>query len=174
MFSPVIKAYLCLGLGLLAILLSAVVYTYTVADLTEVEISAVKSSKPNKVKKENAALHTTLVEGDVMFDFHGGTIAAPILGCVLIAATISLSAVKFRSWGRKPAAVAGAQNPQPQAPAPTSLVSFPTPAPCAQETTAGQGARTRELEQAVSKIIAKERSTCFHNSLQDPGHESVM
>jgi GMP synthase-like glutamine amidotransferase len=113
MVSLVIKAYLCLGMCLLAIVLSAVVYTYTATDLTEVEISAVEVSKSNKVKIDNAALHTTLVEGDVMFDLHGGTFGAAILGCVLLVATISLSAVKFRSWRQNPAAGASAQHPQP-------------------------------------------------------------
>jgi hypothetical protein len=100
-----------------------------------------------------------------MVDLHCGTVSAAILGSLMLIAIVSLSAIRLRSWKREPVAQANRTGPpslavetqslQPQVPAPTCL-------PGTQETAVvGKDTRDQEIEQAVLKILAAEKSCHF-------------
>jgi hypothetical protein len=99
MISGAVKVYLLLGVCFIAIVLMIAVYSHTTADVTAVKIEAIKNPSPKKIAIETTGVNNTntLVEGDISLDLHGSTIAALILGTVILVGTVSLSSVKIIS-----------------------------------------------------------------------------
>jgi hypothetical protein len=193
MISGAVKMYLLLGVCLIAIVLTIAVFTHTTTDAVEIE--AIKNPGPKKVAIETAGVHNTntLVEGDISLDLHGSTIAALILGTVILVGTVSLSSVKIISWRRRNSAN-GRQQPPPAAtfapnippvpmprpsapyqepprPRPSAPYQDPQPSapyPDAQEPSPGDPAALSALEIAVAKMIARDKVNSFHSALS-PG-----
>jgi hypothetical protein len=127
-----LKAYLLLGVCLIAIILITTIVIRT-SSSNAVKIEAIKDPKVKKVEIETSGIHNsnTLVEGDVSLDLHGSTIAALILGTVILVATISLSSVKIIQWRRKFAAYEANSRwqPPPTAPHPSNIPLAPLTRP---------------------------------------------
>jgi hypothetical protein len=187
MISGAVKMNLLLGVCLIAIVLTIAVYTHTTGDVTTVEIEAIKNPGPKKIAIETAGVHNTntLVERDISLDLHGSTIAALILGTVILVGTVSLSSVKIISWRRRSLAN-GRQQPPPAAPIPSTIPPMPRPsapypdppmqqpsapypdAPEPTTTSTGESAALSALEIAVAKMIARNKDNSFHSALS-PG-----
>jgi hypothetical protein len=132
MLSGAIRVYILLGVCLAAIILIIAVVSHSSTAAVEIEaINAINNPGPKKIDIESSGVHNTntLVEGDVSLDLHGSTIAALVLGTVILVATITLSSVKILSWKRKYATNSRYQ-PPPAAPYPPGIPLAPiTPHP---------------------------------------------
>lgn len=189
-----LKAYLLLGVCLVAIILITTIVIHTSS--SNVKIKAIKEPGLKKVEIETSGIHNTntLVEGDVSLDLHGSTIAALILGTVVLVATISLSSVKIIQWRRKFAAFeANSQRQQPPTaphhphiplahmtrppasfpdpppqPDPPRHMQHPSapPHPDDQKTPPGDPSAMSALEMAVSRMIARDKENVYHSALQ--------
>jgi hypothetical protein len=135
---------------------------------------------PKRIKIESSAVHNTntLMEGDISVDLHESTIAALILGSVLMIATISLSSIKIIAWRRRIAAD-GLEHPGPVAPtsppaAPSQpLACFPDFSIPTKTSTPGDSTTQTALEQAVARMIAQDREDRFYKAL-NPTPETAM
>jgi hypothetical protein len=158
-----VKVYLLLGALLIALILAVVAYTQTTANSRQVKIVSNTGSEMVTIEPSIDHSTDTFMGGNISVALNDNTIAALILGSLLLVTTISLSAVKIISWRRKASDI-GTQQPRPTAPtAPTS--------PTRSQPTASfpDSAHKAALELAVIEMMARDKGPFQQSSQSDPG-----